>query len=81
MAKRDRNSKRRETFPCAWLELDPGDRGYEEGYRFVVEQIDGDQHFFVEKRRFEQFIKLHRFDVLEYDEFQRLREEMEANEL
>jgi hypothetical protein len=66
-------------WPCAWLELTgPEDRGYAEGYRFTVVQFDGDTHFFLEKERSESFIEMHGFEVMDYDELEALRQEMEG---
>jgi hypothetical protein len=33
-------------YPVLYLQLEPQDVGYADGYRFVVEQPDGDRHFF-----------------------------------
>ncbi len=33
-------------YPVLYYTLTPGDYGFDQGYRFMVEQVDKDRHFF-----------------------------------
>ena len=37
--------------PCLLMELTTRDRGYAQGYRFRVDQKDGDKHHFASRQR------------------------------
>lgn len=39
-----------------FLEMEPGDRGWSEGYRYMVQTPEGDEFFFADRDRTEDFI-------------------------
>jgi hypothetical protein len=56
MADQQRNGTRQ---PCLFRELATSDRGYHQGFRYRVDQKDGDEHFFAGRYRAEWFIAVH----------------------
>ena len=62
-------------FPVLFLPLEPGDDGYAQGYRYVVEQLDEDVSFFVEFDRAKTFIIREALEVLGEDDMDQLREQ------
>ena len=64
-------------FPVLFLELEPDDIGWDEGWRYAVEQVDEDINFFHCVERAEQFIYREGLDVVKIDEMLRMREESE----
>lgn len=61
--------------PIMFLELSAGDAGWEEGYRWRVDQLDEDQHFFADRERAEDFIILHGMKVVTVERMIDLREQ------
>ncbi len=45
--------------PCLLMELTTRDRGYAQGYRFRVDQKDGDKHHFASRQRADWFVAVH----------------------
>lgn len=45
--------------PCLLIELTTRERGYPQGYRFRVDQRDGDKHYFANRQRAEWFVAVH----------------------
>lgn len=62
-------------FPCLYLTIDPGSEGYDQGYRFRVDQIDGEMHYFADRERAVHFILREALDLVDYEKMLRLREE------
>ena len=64
-------------FPCLFLRLEPGDAGFDDGYRYRVDQDDPeDQHFFYTRKRAQEFVDIHGFAVVGLDEMEALREDL-----
>jgi hypothetical protein len=43
-------------FPVMFLKFEKGDPEYKEGYRYRVDQLDEDQHYFKTRKRAEEFM-------------------------
>jgi len=56
-----------------FLEMETGDRGWEEGYRFMVQTIEGEEFFFSDRDRTEDFIIREGLGVISIPEMQELR--------
>ena len=61
-------------FPCLYLTIDPGSEGYAEGYRFRVDQLDGEMHYFGNAERATHFIVREGLDTVDYKKMRSLRE-------
>ncbi len=49
-------------YPVLYVQLEPGDAGYDCGYRYMIEQADHDRHFFKGRdgdHGGDRFLKLH----------------------
>ena len=61
-------------FHCLYLTIDPGSEGYDEGYRYRVDQLDGAMHYFVHRERAVNFILREGLDLVDYTQMLRLRQ-------
>ena len=52
-------------FPVLYMRLTPGDKGFDEGYRFVVEQLDEEVHYFRDREASDAFIIREGLDVID----------------
>jgi len=58
-----------------FLEMEPGDRGWNEGYRFMVQTPEGDEFFFDNRDRTEDFIIREGLEVIMIPEMNELRKQ------
>ncbi len=66
-------------YPVLHVQLEAGDRGWDEGYRFMIEQHDSDRHWFYKRtgtHGSERFIKIHSLMPITNDEMVMLRKYM-----
>ena len=60
-------------FPCLYLTIDPGAEGYDKGYRFRVDQLDGEMHYFADPERAANFILREGLELVGYTKMLKLR--------
>lgn len=60
-------------FPSLFLTIAPGSEGYEEGYRYRVDQLDGEMHYFADHERAADFIVREGLDLVDYAQMAELR--------
>lgn len=84
MAKRNPNQRPnpmdvriKNKFPVLFLSIDsPNDEGYAEGYRYRVDQLDNDRHYFRDRDRAEDFIDREGMEVVSIKRMFALRDKL-----
>lgn len=69
-------------YPVLHMKLEPGDAGYDSGYRFLIEQQDKDQHYFTVRdgeHGSERFMKIHGMLAITREEMNEARRELGIN--
>ncbi len=71
------------SYPVFYGQLEAGDPGYDHGYRYMLEQVDGDRHFFRTRdgvHGSDRFAAIHSMQPITPEEFQQLRDAHAAHE-
>lgn len=67
-------------YPVLFMELEPGDVGYDAGYRYLLEQPDADRHFFSERHRADAFMLIHGLKAISPKEMNSVRAELSRSD-